>query len=102
MRGTTAHRGWLGAGALALVLATMGACGDDSSCNHVLHDVARFEDCTAMAAARNCSNLVVYSNKNKRCLVQDCGDCNGPIPTATAVPSTPGTPVPTVVPTAVP
>jgi len=99
MRGTTAHRGWLGAGALALVLATMGACGDDSSCNHVITDVARFEDCQAIAVERSCSDLLVYSNKNKRCLVQDCGDCNGPIPTATAVPSTP---VPTVVPTAVP
>ena len=59
-----------------------------------IQDVARFEDCQAIAVERNCSDLLVYSNKNKRCLVQDCGDCNGAIPTATVLP--------TVVPTAVP
>jgi hypothetical protein len=76
----------------------MGACGDDSPCNHVIHDVARFEDCQVIAVERNCSDLLVYSNKNKRCLVQDCGDCGARTPTATGVPSTPGTPVPPAVP----
>ena len=94
MRGIEAHRGWLGAAALAVVLATLVACGDGSSCNHTIQDVARFEDCQAIAVERNCSDLVVFSNKNKRCHVQDCGDCKGPGPTATALP--------TVVPTAVP
>ncbi len=69
-----------------LLAAALHACGSDSSCNHVIDDVARFEDCLAIATERNCSDQVTYSNKNKRCLVTRCGDCNGPAPTPTVVP----------------
>jgi hypothetical protein len=70
----------------------MSACGNDTPCNHVIQDVARFEDCQAIAVERNCSDEITYSNKNKRCKVEHCGDCNGPTPTATGLPT--ATPVP--------
>jgi hypothetical protein len=95
MRRTTAHRGWLAAAGGALLLAAaLTACGNDSQCNHVIQDVARFEDCQAIAVERDCSAQVTYSNKNNRCKVIDCGDCHGATPTPTAEP--------TVVPSATP
>jgi hypothetical protein len=88
MRWSSAHRGRLGSAVGALLLAAaMSACGNDAPCNHVINDVARFEDCQAIAVERHCSDQVTYSNKNKRCKVENCGDCNGPIPTPTATPA---------------
>lgn len=87
MRRMTAHRGWLGAAAGALLLAaSLGACGDDSPCNHVIEDVPAFEDCQAIAVERACSDQITFSRKNERCKVVHCGDCNGPTPTPTALP----------------
>lgn len=71
----------------ALLLAgAINACGDSDSCNHVIEDVARFEDCRAIAVERGCSDEITYSNKNKRCLVKSCSDCHA-APTPTATPS---------------
>lgn len=89
MRRIMANRRGLGAVVGGLLLAAaLGACGDDSPCNHVIQDVPLFADCQAIAVERHCSNQVTYSVKNKRCKVEDCGDCNGaaPTPTATIVP----------------
>ncbi|MFN8641143.1 MAG: hypothetical protein U0802_05580 [Candidatus Binatia bacterium] len=86
MRGIARHRVGLVA-ALLLLGALLGGCGNDSPCNHVIQDVARFEDCQAIAVERRCSDQVTYSNKNQRCKVENCGDCNGPLPTPTAVPT---------------
>ena len=85
MRGIRSHRawGWVAAVSLAVTLA---ACGDDSPCNHVINDVPLFEDCKAIAVERHCSDEVTYSVKNRRCKVENCGDCDGPLPTPTAVP----------------
>ena len=85
MRGIARHRVGRVA-ALLWLAATLGACGDDSPCNHVIQDVARFEDCKEIAVERRCSDEVTYSTKNKRCKVENCGDCDGPLPTPTAVP----------------
>lgn len=85
MRETSAHRRrWrLVVGSL-LLAGAIHACGDSEPCNHVISDVARFDDCKAIAVQRGCSDEIVYSNTNKRCKVSHCSDCNAkPTPTAT-------------------
>jgi hypothetical protein len=88
MRRVSAHRGRWASAVGALLLATaLSACGNDAPCNHVISDVPRFEDCQQIAVERNCSFEVTYSNKNKRCKVETCGDCKGPAATPTATPA---------------
>ena len=89
MRGTTAHRGRLGdrRALAAMLAAAMGACGNDAPCNHVINDVARVRGLPGHRRRAQLLDQVTYSNKNKRCKVENCGDCNGPIPTPTATPA---------------
>ena len=83
-------RAAVGAGALAAALAlTIGACGGNDECNHVIKNVPDFSTCQAIGVERVCSSEIVYRPANEKrssaWTVKNCGDCPPP-PTPTAVP----------------